>query len=754
MRAPVTRRSSIAMVILSASLLACESRPIDDQPPADATEEVPSFLSVARPANSDGAAIRNKMVLAPQGAIDPEHTFYLAVHKRELGKRWFLSAYLKQYFPDSVLGGAAETLGTRVVSFRIQNGKLFVFDVDDRKKDSDTFDNPDVVVDAYPIVDAEGLKGSRSLSDYVVVDPSAGLNRFGVVGDAFGAGLLGFDRFMVEVSFCQRFRSLPDGATFEQAFTGYSDKPNLNGSGIEPNFFRASGVLGLALRKYQEGEGYTPTEVPGQELYFRSDPKLIPNTGSFQQVAIKWNIHPGAPPIKWLISPLAAQMQESPEVKEAGIDLVGALKAGIESWNTAFGFRAIEAEMASPDDSFADDDKNYLIYDVNDSVGYAFADWRNNPNTGEVRGASVYFNHGFVSGALEVTFPPDGARPPAPADPEARARPAPRRALTWGPFPRRPLCTLYPAHVKLPAGLDLGASTPTTRKEKVEKFIAHVVSHEVGHTLGLRHNFKGTLVPPSASLMDYVPDELAVTAPVPGPYDIDAIRYLYDLAPTPPGQPFCTDDDIGADPSCNMFDATDDPLRKFYGAGYTQFATELLETGFASGSVDYNLAHVVSYARRSAAAADRQAALAIALAPIKTPIPAEKVASHPTYAPVANFLAQRVFARLVPGPMPLDEVPEAAGLKLPPRPLDATVSQQLAVDLGGNVVNLDGIRTFATRRQSVDALKRLQTLSAYEVLRATQSTLRDGGAPTSVDDQALLDDLLARITRATTPYFE
>ena len=148
---------------------------------------------------------------AAADAFDPEGSFYLAVHRRELGKRWFMSAYLKQFFPGAVLAGAAPSLGTRVVSFKIQNDKLFVFDVDDRKQTSDTF-TQDVIVDAYPLVDPAKV-GAGKLKDYVLVDPAAGLNRFGVVDDAFGSGYLGFNRFMVELAFSQRFRQLKDGAT-------------------------------------------------------------------------------------------------------------------------------------------------------------------------------------------------------------------------------------------------------------------------------------------------------------------------------------------------------------------------------------------------------------------------------------------------------------------------------------------------------------------------------------------------------------
>ena len=54
--------------------------------------------------------------------------FLLAIRKDELanGSKWFVSAFMKQVYPNGVAGGAASSLGIRVVSFRQQNGKLFM----------------------------------------------------------------------------------------------------------------------------------------------------------------------------------------------------------------------------------------------------------------------------------------------------------------------------------------------------------------------------------------------------------------------------------------------------------------------------------------------------------------------------------------------------------------------------------------------------------------------------------------------------
>jgi hypothetical protein len=729
--------------------------------PAAPIEEAPAFLAIPRAGPGTGSASAGNVGLIRQmlaqaqstaavaDAFDPEGSFYLAVHRRELGKRWFLSAYLKQFFPGAVLAGAAASLGTRVVSFKIQNDKLFVFDVDDRKQTSDTF-TQDVIVDAYPLVDPARV-GAGKLKDYVLVDPAAGMNQYGVVDDGFGSGNLGFNRFVVELAFSQRFRQLKDGATFEQAFTGYTQQPRFNEEGVEANYFRASGVLGLALRRYAEGEGFQAQELGPGPLYFWAEPHLVPNEGTVQDLAAHWNIRPGMKPIRWLISPLVAKASQRPELKELGIDLVAVVKAGIESWNTAFGFPALEARMADADDSFADDDKNYFVWDVNPTVGFAFADWRVNPNTGEIRGASVYFNDAFVDGALDAFEPEE----PAELAAAPVARPARRPTLAWQPFPRRSLCNLAPSPLaKARKQLPLGEGLPATRKERVEKAIALTVAHEIGHTLGLRHNFKGSLLPPTSSVMDYTSDPVSAAAAIPGSYDVAAIRHLYSGGPRPT-QPFCTDEHIVGDPRCAQFDEGADPLREYWGPFYQQFTRFYLSTGNELGALvsDLLMDYVVGFAQRAATPAERLAAWNFLVADIRVPVAPGRLTMFPSYADAANYLSRGLFTRLVPDAT----VPPPRtwnGIPVPLPPLDPVVGGLLRDELRGNLLNLDGLRSFQTRRLSVDALKTWQELPAYGVLREARVALvPPAEPPLPADQQALVEDLLARIQRAVTPYF-
>ena len=120
------------------------------------------------------------------------------------------------------------TLGTRVVSFKLQNGKLFVFDVSNQRTASAVVDPPNLL-EAYPVVDVPEFDRLRNADRYVVIDPSAGLNPFGITSDLYEdwpfrglspQGDYGDLRLRVGISFLQNFRLLADGVTFEEIFTG------------------------------------------------------------------------------------------------------------------------------------------------------------------------------------------------------------------------------------------------------------------------------------------------------------------------------------------------------------------------------------------------------------------------------------------------------------------------------------------------------------------------------------------------------
>src|SRR5262249_41176168 len=152
--------------------------------------------------------------------------------------------------------------------------------------------------------------------------------------------------------------------------------------------------------------------------------------------------------------------------------------------------------------------------------------------------------------------------------------------------------------------------------EMVQQAVKETVMHEVGHTLGLRHNFKGSTMLKNdqlhnleitrkqglvGSVMDYNPVNLApkglkqgdfFTSTI-GPYDYWAIEYGYkplgggtegekgDLSKiasrsAETGLDYGTDEDLFTpDPHINQWDLGSDPLR--FAQDRMAFAEELMK---------------------------------------------------------------------------------------------------------------------------------------------------------------------------------
>ncbi len=117
----------------------------------------------------------------------------------------------------------------------------------------------------------------------------------------------------------------------------------------------------------------------------------------------------------------------------------------------------------------------------------------------------------------------------------------------------------------------------TTFESYMPGYFHDMLSHELGHNLGLRHNFRGNLygaaVPStgkvSASIMEYLGRNFRQFDHI-GEYDVMAIKYGYLGVQPEKRDMFCTDEDKTAatnefkgSAECNSSDATNDPFGYF-----------------------------------------------------------------------------------------------------------------------------------------------------------------------------------------------
>lgn len=238
------------------------------------------------------------------------------------------------------------------------------------------------------------------------------------------------------------------------------------------------------------------------------------------------------------------------------------VKAGIEAWNKAFekaGYEnAVVAKDAPDDSSWSAEDIRYstVQWTASHQMGYAIGPSQTDPRTGEMLNADILISSEFVRGWQQTygTLTP-GAEGGGLQSPLRRIDQ--RLDQTFPPRLSRRACLaerskarqigLQRAVLLARGVIDPGAPMPD---EYLGGAIKDLVMHEVGHTLGLRHNFKASSGIPteelhdesftsehgvSLSVMDYAPVNVAPDAaeqghywnPTVGTYDDWAIKYGY-----------------------------------------------------------------------------------------------------------------------------------------------------------------------------------------------------------------------------------
>jgi hypothetical protein len=294
-----------------------------------------------------------------------------------------------------------------------------------------------------------------------------------------------------------------------------------------------------------------------------------------------------------------------------------AVRQGALLWNKAFeriGLQDVIVVNQQPDDADwdpADIRYNTIRWFAATDAGFAIGPSRANPITGELYDADISFSDGIlraVRGTMPELIGPVSWEEPAAAP---LLRPGWMQAQAWS-------CTMMADMAQDAAfGLEMliarGVEADGPEAEAfITQWLIEVSAHEVGHTLGLRHNFRASTIHKLAhvhdksitsahgltgSVMDYVPTNIALRGETQGDYhqttlgtyDYWAIEYAYKpvAAASPDAElpelqkiasrasdpllPYGTDEDAGfsalwpwsPDPLATRGDLGSDPLEYY-----------------------------------------------------------------------------------------------------------------------------------------------------------------------------------------------
>lgn len=380
-----------------------------------------------------------------------------------------------------------------------------------------------------------------------------------------------FDSIPVLDSFIRGIKFDQKNIELEQISKVRSDSIKGDGKNVQLEVKEETLAMNIQIRAYEPGKNFLVKEVDKERRagFFVTKVAKPGFSREVMNLITKWDLSSEKGPIVVRISRA---------VPEQYLQAVG---EGVLYWNKVFGKDVLVLKTGVDPQAGPEDRSIFIRWIPWLDSGAAYAIGQSDPLTGEVLRAQVFMPSVFTGvGSASLVDLNDGS-------------PVAAGAIA---------CDLKPS-VEALAELSREASD-SQRLRLAQDNVRSTVAHEMGHALGLRHNFAGSFsakasaqeireaartylktpqhpgVETSTSIMDYVSgiDNILMAARLnqgPLSYDKMAMDWAYgsdDKVLDPKVSLFCTDDDIALANSqslqiygCERFDAGNNPLlRKAY----------------------------------------------------------------------------------------------------------------------------------------------------------------------------------------------
>ena len=461
-------------VLLTALILAAAPSPAQTNPP----DTKPAAEAAAKPASRG---------LLPAG------NNYIAIPRGSLGKEYLLSGSL---IPQAVSPTSTAMAG-RIVKFELFNDGVDLYESTQGTVVTDDLPARRLLT-TFPIIEQDDSR--------IVIDFNKGMRR--VFTDIwYSGGELGataHDR-MLEIPQSRVFEVKQDGERLvvRQSAQGRSRQFDADREDrYEIRYF---------ISPYQatdfKSKELSPTESK-HVRFFEVQPQLELTSGRATSKIAKFDI---SQPIQFYYS------ANTPP------DYVEAVKEGILYWNRAFGKDLVKAEKAPAGATAPDVRYNIVQWVPYDNAGFAYADVIVDPRTGASQHGQAYMTSVFAIGGRsnarqllrlmrgtievkEAKEAKDGKDPKPKNELTIGQEPGPRLGIDF--MPTATVCNMDVRMFaeQMATGLESmlaeGKLDDAAVMRLSQDYVREVVAHEVGHVLGLSHNFGGSLA------ADITPKEL------------------------------------------------------------------------------------------------------------------------------------------------------------------------------------------------------------------------------------------------------
>ncbi len=451
-------------------------------------------------------------------------------------------------------------LKSRVVVFQKQAGRLFM--LESQVGHTVTPDTPFAIILAeFPITTEDG--------GWIWFDFNQGMSRIFTTAEMYASDFEGstyLPSFQVASIRSSYLEQVDDSKNNRLALrqSAQVDTSSNTVQSVEVRYY---------LSPYLPDPAFKPTESPGftNAGYFEVMPQDVSGGAKTKVLAMKWQVN--KEPVTYFIS-----AETPPEYREA-------VKNGVLYWNLALGQDVFAVADAPVGATAPDMDRNIIQWVTYDDAESAYADMQADPRTGQILHAQVFMPSAFAIGSRKEAWR------------ALKLLAAPSTSTTQVALKNLQAPRVCDLSVKegilnrLTALLASNASDAAILKT-AQATVQQTVTHEIGHTLGLRHNFAGSLsanynghkredlyanflnnkpydagVLPSSSVMDYhhpIEEVLGAerfnTTKLALPHDVSAMKFLYQDKALDKSIPFCTDTDADIMPDCLRFDNGRSPL--------------------------------------------------------------------------------------------------------------------------------------------------------------------------------------------------